>query len=478
MMKILLMHNSRCGTRPVNGTALPAGVPSGLTMLEVIFAMVVILVGMVGVGLMIPLAGRQAADSYQITQGLAAGESALAMVETTRVVQPTVETPWCLIDDSAGVGYSLGSMQAAYDQVALTFPAPSNQLDAAIAQNEVIGIGFCIDPLFWGYQPRVAGNPLPPPFVRNRFPGLDEFADPVSLNSTPRRTPRLLRGSLSDPRSPSNWLSQPTSVRVATMEGGDLVQATPTSNRAANPLRAVYASSEVGLPLMSNPATPTPTSWMMTVTPSENTPIISLNLAAQNYDGRSLPAPGQPPTVLSNRPVKIPRTYNVSVVVFAKRDVRDFNPTISPALQNLPVSERTVRVSDISADALTSGSFTMTVDASPLINAKIKVGDWLMMSRFTSLELLPKQQNRLNATFVSRQVHRWYRVVGVSGEDTFPRSIRVSGKPWNWTDAEINDSRQRNLALPILPPSPGAIETHAVLLRDVVHVYERQVELR
>ena len=52
----------------------------GLTLLEVIFAMVVILVGMVAVATLIPLAGRQAEDSYQITQGLAAGESALATV--------------------------------------------------------------------------------------------------------------------------------------------------------------------------------------------------------------------------------------------------------------------------------------------------------------------------------------------------------------------------------------------------------------
>lgn len=440
----------------------------GLTMLEVIFAMVVILIGLVGVGLLIPLAGRQAADSVQTTQGLATGESAVAMVNTTLVAQPTLEMPWCLRDDSAGVGYSIGSMKDAYDRVALTFPAPSDEVQAAVAQNEAMGIGFCIDPLFWGYQNRVPMNPLPLPFARTRFPCLDDFASPVTLVATATRVPRLLRGSLSDPRVPSSWLTQSTSVRLASMDGGDLVQATPDRNKALGPLRAVYASSTAGLPLIGSPKSQDASSWMITVTPSESTPIVPLNMTRQNYNG----------TVLSNRPVQIPTTYNVSVVVFGKRDVRDINPTISPALLNLPISERTFRVADVSSEALSSGTFSVTLEGSPLINARIKIGEWLMMSRFTKQELLPRPQNAANATLISRQVHRWYRVVGVSGEDTLPRTIRVSGKPWNWTEGEILDLQQRGLPVPTVPPSPAAIETHAVLMRDVVHVFERQMELQ
>ena len=67
---------------------------SGLTMLEVIFSMVVILVGLVSIAFLIPLAGRQAEDSQQITQGLAAGESAIALFNTANIAQPTLESPW------------------------------------------------------------------------------------------------------------------------------------------------------------------------------------------------------------------------------------------------------------------------------------------------------------------------------------------------------------------------------------------------
>jgi hypothetical protein len=250
------------------------------------------------------------------------------------------------------------------------------------------------------------------------------------------------------------------------MEGGDLVQVSPDRNRASAPMRAVYPAAATGSPLVGSPVSPDTTSWLMTVTPSESTPIIPLTKTQQNFDG----------TVRSNRPVEIPRIYNLAVVVFSKRDVRDINPTMDPALGTLPSSERVLRVSDIASDALTSGTFTITVEGSSSISPRIKIGDWLMMSRYTSQELLPRVA--ANPTIIARQVHRWYRVVGITGEETFPRVIRVSGKPWNWTDGEISDRRERGLPFPTLPPSPATIETHAVLLKDVVQVYERQVELQ
>lgn len=461
----------------------------GLTMLEVIFSMVVILVGLVSVGLLIPLAGRQAADSYQITQGLVAGESAVAMVNTALIAQPTLESPWCLRDDVAQQGFSIGSMKDAYDRIALTFPAPGNNpgadTRACVAQNEAISLGFCIDPMFWGYQTRVSGNPLPAPFQRTRFPCLDDFANCENLleppdPSTRNRVPRLLRVSLSDPQVPTEWLKQSTAVRLAMMSGGDLVQVSPSKNQAAGPLRAIYASPTTGNPLIGGLPTQDTPSWLMTVTPSENTPLIPLVLAKENLDATG--------SVMSNRPVQIPRIYNVAVVVFAKRDPRDINPNINPNLLNYPLSERALRVTNITTDASTSGTFSMTVNADNAINAKIKVGDWLMMSRFTKEELLPRQQNIGSTTDITRQIHQWYRVVGVTGEDVFPRIIRVAGKPWTWTENEVA-FRSRLLNTPptdLAPPSPGTpmppsgrpLEIHAVLLRDVVHVYERQIDLQ
>jgi hypothetical protein len=447
----------------------------GLTLLEVIFAMVVILVGLVAVGLLIPLAGRQAEDAYQITQGLAAGESALAVFNSDSTVRPTLDAPWCLVDDVANSEYSLSSFQAAYNQIAESFSAPADTNLAAVAQNEAIGIGFCIDPHFWGFQSRILGDRLAAPFARTRFPLLNSDTNPTTLQTSNRAAPRLIRGSLTDPSVsfPGSWLRQPAAVRLATMDGGDLIQPA-TKNKALGPLRSVYVSGDPGAPLVSSPHAPQQTAWMMTVTPSENTPILPISRTVENWDGVG----NNPGSVKSNHPVGIPSSYNVALVVFSKRDPREvlsIIPTDPPT--NLPIGERAVRVTGFSLEAVNSGSFFVTLAGHPNLDAKIKIGDWLMMSRYTKQELLPRPANQGAATMISRQVHHWYRIIGVSGEDVFPRTVRVYGRPWGWTQGEISDLVDRGLALPTIPPPPNLYETHAVLLKDVVHVYERQIDL-
>ena len=454
---------------------------SGLTMLEVIFAMVVILVGMVAIGLLIPLAGREAEDSYQITQGLAAGDSALALFNTTNIAQPSLESPWCLVDDIGGNEHSVSTMQAAYDAAARTFPVPQNRLRAAIAQNEVAGLGFCIDPLFWGFQSR-PGNLVPLPFFRTRFPFHFDNTNPVLMVADQQNIPRaarLLRGSLTDPNAstPGSWLRQPAAVRLATMYGGDIVQPSTTKNKALGPIRSVYVAGDGSI--VASPASAQQSSWLVTITPSENTPIISADQIRGQFQQN----------VSFNQPVAIARLYDVALVVFSKRDVREVGSTVvvrqgdlqsqRPAeILNVPSSERVVKVTAIDNEALRSGTFNITVDGYSGMDASIKPGDWLMMSRFAMRDLLPRPSDASMVTKISRQVHRWYRVVGASGNDAFPRTLRVAGKPWDWTEGEIDDFIEKNETLPSVPPLPTAYETHAVILKDVVQVFERQMELR
>jgi Tfp pilus assembly protein PilV len=460
---------------------------SGLTMLEVIFSMVVILVGLVSIAFLIPLAGREAEDSQQITQGLAAGESALALFNTTNVAQPTKESPWCLIDDVSVTEHSITGMRDAYNAAALTFPIPANATQAAVAQNEAIGLGFCIDPLFWGYQNR-SGNNVPLPFFRTRFPFMVDKSNPVSMlwNAQFPSAPRLLRASLSDPlvSMPGSWLRQPAAVRLATMYGGDLVQPETGKNKAIGPLRSLYVddrrtkndlSDDL---IISTPTASQQASWLATITPSETTPIISLDRVQSIYQQ----------STIANQPLDIPRLYDVALIVFSRRDARELAATavidpgnvqnnVAAQVMNVPTNERIVKVVDISTDAINSGTFNITVDGYQTMDSKVKAGDWLMMSRFAMRDLLPRPANNANVTQVARQVHRWYRIIAVTG-DNYPLTLRVAGKPWDWTEGEITDLIEKGVALPTLPPSPSAFETQAVILKDVVQVYERQMELR
>ncbi|MFN7731490.1 MAG: hypothetical protein ACK5OB_06285 [Pirellula sp.] len=448
----------------------------GLTMLEVIFSMVVILVGMVAVATLIPLAGRQAEDSVKITQALAAGESALAVFNSTRILQPTLESPWCLIDDAANNEFSVASIRAAYDRVSETFPIPQDSLQAAIAQNEAMGIGFCIDPLFWGFQSRVSGSRLTAPFERTYFPFLPMGTSPLTFQPG-ARVPRLLRGSLTDPSAafPGSWLRQPAATSLATSFGGDLIQPA-TRNKAIGPLRSMRFSGDPGSPLISSPTAAQQVSWLMTVIPSDNTPIIPTSRTIENWDGVG----NNPGTLNANHPVITPTSFDVALVVFAKRDVREVfsiipNPAPNGVPTNLPTNERIFRVNSISGDAINSGSFTVAITTHPNTDSTVRPGDWIMLSRFARRTLLPRTVN--NSTTINRQVHRWYRVIGVANTGT-SIAVRLYGKPWSWTEGEIADLQAAGANLPSNPPSPNTFETHAVLLKDVIHVYERQIELQ
>lgn len=373
-------------------------------------------------------------------------------------------------------------MKDAYNSIARSFPVPPNAIQAAVAQNEAIGIGYCIDPLFWGYQNRT-GNNVPLPFFRTRFPFLFDNTDPVLMVADAqrvRRAPRLLRGSLSDPQLsiPGSWLRQPAAVRLATMYGGDLVQPATGKNKAIGPLRSVYVGADGSI--ITSPTTAQQASWLATITPSEDTPVISLDRVAATYQ-QSLAA---------NEPLDIPRLYDVALVVFSKRDVRELastavisqgNASVPSQVMNTPTNERVVSVSFISPDAVNSGTFNIAVNGYPAVDSKIKPGDWLMMSRFAFRDLIPRPSDSSNITKVSRQIHRWYRVVAVNG-DNFPITLRISGKPWGWTDGEISDWLEKGMTPPTVPPppgtGPGTYQTQAVILKDVVQVYERQMELR
>ena len=72
---------------------------SGLTVLEVLFSMGIILVGLVGIAAMVPFAGRQASESYKIAHGLASGANTISMFQSDHFIVPRIERPWQLVDD-------------------------------------------------------------------------------------------------------------------------------------------------------------------------------------------------------------------------------------------------------------------------------------------------------------------------------------------------------------------------------------------
>ncbi len=70
-----------------------------VTVIEVLFAMVVMLVGLVGMVALLPMAGRQASDSYSLTHGSATMQNAKASFVSMGTFEPTPQRPWWFADD-------------------------------------------------------------------------------------------------------------------------------------------------------------------------------------------------------------------------------------------------------------------------------------------------------------------------------------------------------------------------------------------
>ena len=452
--------------------------------------MVIILVGLLGIAAIVPFAARQAEDSYKIAQALTAGESALDLLNSQSIVKPRLDAQWQFVEDEFAVRDSDFSVAKSWNDFYVgneyrnrlsnlvssgvivpvfgTFDTAPNRIVLSQLQNQVVGTGFCIDPLFWGYQERGGqivrssrGN-----YRRTRFPFYDELMpanfNPFASSLGGSDTPRLRRISMRDPLGSnvggnSGWLRLPASVRLATISGGDVIQANPEADRSAAPLRGQYIDGNGAL--LQSPTSATSVSWLATLTPSDITPIItpeSLTFVS-----------GLLPSIET-----LPENYDLSVVVFSKRDVRE---SLDPATGIVPISERFGGFVPINTEFLTSGTFDFEIaSAVGVVDPKIKIGDWLMLSR--NIFDNPYIQSGSNAV-KARERHKWYRVISVSDGDDFPKQVRVSGQPWDWTAFEVAviTAAINSGAATGLPTIPA---TAVTLLKDVVQVYRRSVSLQ
>ena len=459
---------------------------AGLTVVEVLFAMVIILVGLLGIAAIVPFAARQAEDSYKIAQALTVGESALDLLKSESIVRPRLDAQWQFIEDEYGTNDSQGSFAKSWNDfyqgieysnrfarlvsngiITAPYDTLPNRNIISLMQNQIVGTGFCIDPLFWGYQdrgPRINRNSQGN-YRRTRFPFYDEYMpanyDPFGSAAGGSFTPRLRRVSMRDPfgsnaSGNSGWLRLPSAIRLATVSGGDVIQASPESDRSAAPLRGEYVDGNGAL--LQSPTSSTSVSWLATLTPSDATPIIT---------PQSLTFVGSAPPNI----VIFPETYDLEVVVFSKRDVRE---RLDPTTGIAPASERFGGFNIIpgNTEYLTSGTFDFEIDsAMGVVDSRIKIGEWLMLSRFIFTDPYTQSAPPI------RERHKWYRVISVSGDDAFPKQVRVAGQPWDWTEFEVREIT-RQLDNGSQTSFPNVPATAVTLLKDVVQVYQRSVSLQ
>lgn len=488
---------------------------SGLTVVEVLFSLSIILVGLIGIAAMVPFAARQANDAYSTVQSVVAGDSAAAMAESQAVFKPTFEKPWQIIDDELlAIGDSnktyfysfadlynnngrkrvLGTSDPKFQYDLLTRnlerPLPSfwslgdvqaMEDRAWVAVNQTLGASFYLDPSFWGSQDSAGkvmhDDPNWLPFRPSRFP---YYADGFGPDA-----PRALRVTLHDANhvgTNGGWMKQPISRSTVT-PGGDIVSIKPDNSQGFAMRRQMLltpdptdsTNPDTMLPIQATLAPNAPL-WSALITPAESTPILEKSKLPSRT---TYPTTAAYAAAMRNYVIPISvEAYDIAIVVQKKRLLRE----IYQPLAQTPATVEGERIFGATWDTTTddpsqSGTFEITLIQPPAITvpmeAKLKAGDWLMLSR----NVLHFYRNAANvpAAAVMRQKHKWYRVVSAPNSDTFPLSVRVSGGAWTWTTDEIQSAARAGLPLSSVGDATTSYyqETSATLVPNVVHVFER-----
>jgi hypothetical protein len=287
----------------------------------------------------------------------------------------------------------------------------------------------------------------------------------------------------------NGWLKLSAARSVAVSFGGDLTIADkdiPTAPPARSFIRNQNAKGASILMRANN--APSNTSWAMMMCPDELTPVIPPSYfptGQADYQGTPVPF--------------FPESYDISVVVYGKRDIGELTPNSSLVSgfatgEVLPEAEKLASVTWDSGEVMNSGMFEVTLHADPRLNANIIAGDWIMLSRNVI-----HFEASIAGYRVLRQRHRWYRVVSQPLSSEFPVKVRLSGLPWDWTIDEIKSSGAAfpsGAPQPLPPtvslfnPDPSATvpvlqtqyypetQTVATIVPNIVHVYQRTFPVR
>lgn len=466
----------------------------GLTLAECLFAMAIMLVGLIGIAAMVPFAGRQAADSYSIVQSLAAGQNTIAVAKSSQVFRPSTTSPWQFIDDNPLTPVDsrdtfFVSAERLYQSIYFSL-LPIPQASATdnqryVAANTALGIGFCMDPNFWGHQARY--NQWRGPshrkvfandwgyYRRTRFPFYNESYPvnyyPFSTGAT-AMTPRLARVSLQDPMGTdvngnNGWLREAAAKIVSSSGGGDVTKEVAQVDKSFGPLRGFASASNSALVSSIQAGSGAANaSWLATIVPTDETPFAEPTTEELPF---------------------YPESFDLSVVVFSKRDVRELvfeNAAEYDTFMADPVPAVSERIAEVEflnrLEASSSSTFSITLRTDERVGLRCKVGDWIMLSRYREFK------NAADIVLFRRQQHEWYRLISVTAEETsigpfgnpiVACEVRVSGKPWGWSLSELEWFKDH----PSPPfPLPGPFPTNrtvATLVPNVINVYQKTMNL-
>lgn len=406
---------------------LPASHRRGVTIIEVLFAIGIVIVGLMGVASLLPLAARNAQISNEANEGQAYAQRYYAEFVSRGFNR---SSNWRWFDDNPLFGNKSFVTFTNSSSVRSTGGGNGDHVSTSNRHAICIDPGFYADPLTlleadsYTFNDSQAYRVGLFPYYHDKFNPASNPSTPTALASPPAllNRPRLLRVGLHDPSSLRTVM--PAKVVQTLFNSLDDIAMTKPKDRSLPPLRI---SESLSATAVGRGASNGRYSWLATLCPRE------FGL-------------GEGSSALQEE------FYTLSIVVMRGRDRAWFAPT-GDDKNAIPQGERLLGVTPLSGDFIRGDGGRVTVNASTGIDDNIRVGDWMMFSRYQ------------NAGVDRGVVCRWYRVVGVDPDTTFSGG----SPPTNWG---------RNVVL----EGPdwvfnSDLPTQATLLTNAVTVFERIIQV-
>ncbi len=445
---------------------------SGVTLMECIFAIGVILTGLVGLAALIPVASQNARDTLEIDRSISESTSAAAkgLVQSFHDLDTLVifDKPVQGSTTYAGGGYVPSDALQTLEAKLAVAPALKLESPGYVHMNVATGLssGICIDPfgmpdlaLMQSTDSYVTNADTNTPFYApsatdsafdySRFPYFNErynvLASPnlqintpggpvVTLPTVPRPTrpwpmsPRMYRATLKSPMYASTipirrfQLLTPVVSRGIFRGNGGL--SFVKSNEDGLPRGVLTEPTVIGGSMIdAGRESASDYTWFATITP----PFLGGDSFRQSI------------VVVRKRVMPVPRRLSDPVAL------QRTNYTIDDAEDN-PEAERITWIDPSSAIGFSGGSGgEVTVYGSQGISDQVSTGEWVLLSRQPHIDAVA------GAPFVASAngpaVHRWYRVLSAGDaqrtagfawaggtNDVWYRRVSLAGPDWAFQD--------------------------------------------
>lgn len=363
--------------RPRVQAVIPRRASRGVSLLEVLFSIGIVAVGLLGVLIIVPLAGSRSAQGMIADGADRLGRNAVRLFDIHHMRQPNM---WTRFNTTGQQYQAYGVQHSGTDRYTYLWqPDASTRLQAR---------AFCIDPLFIANEKALATTNSTNMLAETQYfpyyqPGHLSFLN-ASLDA------RLDRISLRTMPNGATAMSIEQAVSVF-MGEDDLVLNLPLDRSL--PPEQKFDSSAAKRQFEGT------FSWLATLVPAYATLRDATNM--------------------------LPDRYVLSIVVFHRRDL---SLTSSGGSSSEPDNERLVAVSQFHSEGYGGGDVELQTRGNrPASDLAVKEGEWVMLSAMVNIA-------QASASAIVVPTFRWYRVMAtdaVIGTGPYTRNVTLQGFDWN-----------------------------------------------